>query len=275
MLNCTSLQDLRAEAIGFETKACSRTDPTPDVSSLYRRRSSARVRPEIVTAHPVLAELTDGLPIATRLAATLTPEQMMSDVVIGWRRYSRVRRIPFTMGAAAARATLFMAGVVLIASLGGTVLMRRRPAWATGSANRRLILGVVGIGVVVWSSVLLATPVVELDGGGVHPVIVKSEHWHIQDVLQNLATDAVAGEPAVPDALRWGEDEAELDWLNRLARSVISSDQFNDYTVRTRAEIRAIDAPNGFTIRPAESGEGYEYVRYGYYGEEYPEPFEY
>lgn len=107
----------RAAAPGFSVEVCAETDYTVTnwLSLPWRRQSHT-----LAIGHSELRRLADGLPVLTKLSATLTPAQMATDAWREWQPFARTWKTLWTAEAAwqdtlNAGVSLLMAGLVVTA----------------------------------------------------------------------------------------------------------------------------------------------------------------
>ena len=167
--------------------------------------------PNIV--HPLLRRWTDGLPVATKLAATLTPADMRQDVWIEWTPFSETRSRLFSHAGAWIYASNWGAGVLAAGLLACVVF-----TWIVsgpqfrGRALARLAGGVTVPSMALVGMVYLALPKTEIR-------LVKNPSVRTQSILYEISWDLL------DDAERqdhWTRAEASAR-----ARDVITVPQTN------------------------------------------------
>lgn len=111
----------RARAKHFKVERCTRPS-TPRANSERAYRDET-----LIIAHPKLVEWVGEAAVATKLTATLSPEQMREDVWIEWRPFSERRNTRYSQRGAVTLALNWSVGLLL----GATVLLG-----LTGLASR-------------------------------------------------------------------------------------------------------------------------------------------
>jgi hypothetical protein len=131
------LGDGRAAARDFTVEVCQR--PTYLLTNSALTLPRRRHRETLDIAHPELRRLAAGLPVLTKLSATLSPTQMASDAWIEWQPFKPHWRRLWTPQAAAE--DTFNLGVTLL--MAGLVVTAAAAAIRRGSGRRILLKGTV------------------------------------------------------------------------------------------------------------------------------------
>jgi hypothetical protein len=143
----------RAQAAHFKVERCIEPQYVTDSS-----RTRQRPRKGLNIAHPQLVSWVGGAPVATKLTATLKPEQMRQDVWIEWQNYEEKQKVLFSRKAARTIALNWASGVLLVG-----LLLSQLMAILRRSTDRWLAGGVVlGASLVVGSVIFWALPKVEV-----------------------------------------------------------------------------------------------------------------
>jgi|GEM_PF-542395 len=121
----------RAEAEHFRVEHCYRPayPKMPPEGSRWGYWSSAKW----IVVHPLLRKWVDGAPVATKLTATLTPDQMQQDVWLQWspfkekeqRLYSRTGALTTGLNWGASLAAVGMLGIGLVRFSSGKPVSKR------------------------------------------------------------------------------------------------------------------------------------------------------
>jgi hypothetical protein len=136
----------RAQAANFKVERC--VEPQYATALTPTRPRSGKA---LSIGHPQLLSWVGGAPVATKLTATLTPEQMRRDVWIEWQEYEERQKVLFSRKAARTVALNWASGVLLVG-----LLLSQLMAVLRRSTDRWLVKA---SGVVLGASLVVATVV--------------------------------------------------------------------------------------------------------------------
>jgi hypothetical protein len=147
--------DQRANARHFKVERSTRPI-YPENDGGYVRRSSETIN----IRHPLLRSWVEGAPVATKLTAKLTPEQMRRDVWLEWRDFRETRNRHFSHAGAATLALNWGAGILLVGMAAAYVVARSaRPGNPKYSPPLQLALA---ISLLVGGMIYLLLPKIEV-----------------------------------------------------------------------------------------------------------------
>lgn len=250
----------RAEAVHFKVERCTQPlyPPLPSASMDGWSRAALET-PSIV--HPLLRKWLDGAPVATKLTARLTPEQMRDDVWLQWTAFSEKRHRLYSHDGALTSALNWGTGA-LAATLLGTGFFWRALKKAAERRSRNIVNAAALVGTFVAVGVFLALPKTEVR-------LVRHAYGSTINNVHSLRLSI-----RDTDAGTWAEASAE-------ARRVLTSAS-NDARSRGYGEgeesnplenavlggtMREEDSPGNFTIR--EAGDQVEFISYDAQGAEH------
>ena len=150
----------RAEAPYFEVERCARPEYPAQTLPHGLDFNSFKASDTLKIVHPLLRKWVDGTPVATKLTATLSPEQMRDDVGISWVPFSTKETIRYSRQGAWIYAANWGTGVLAAIMLPGFVF-----GGTGGIRARRLILCFivgVGAGITAASAVYARLPQIEV-----------------------------------------------------------------------------------------------------------------
>jgi hypothetical protein len=249
----------RARASHFKIERCTKPAypgmPSKEVSNWTRWSPGT---PNIV--HPLLRKWVDGSPVATKLAATLTPNEMRQDVWLDWVAFSEKRSRLFSRQGALTWSLNWGSGMLAVSLLAACL-------FATGKEALVVLLAktakwIVLVAILVGGAVYFGSPKTEVR-------FVKRYIASSQDSLYSLYfwlsdTNYASHAEASGDASRVlanpNNDARWKGWLtNHSGRS------FENYLSGGR--VREEDSPGNFTLR--EVGDELEFVIYDAQGAEH------
>jgi hypothetical protein len=135
-------------------------------------------KPEILQiAHPLLRKWVDGTPVATKLTATLSPDDMRDDVWISWASFSEMGTSVFSHHGAVIYALNWGMGVIAAIILTAFVVGSRREDRTKRLA--RLVGLAAGFGIILTIAVYILLPKTEVR-------IVRGYRPPIIDALENF-----------------------------------------------------------------------------------------
>jgi hypothetical protein len=242
----------RAKAAHFTVTRCARPQyPQPSESWANWTPED----PNIV--HPLLRKWVGGSPVATKLDAALSPEEMRQDVWIDWEPFSEQRSQVFSRTAAANRALNWGTGI-LACGLVAAAVLTRIPKGSEGW--KRSMSGIAGILIVAGATI----------GGAIYLALPKSEvrlvHWPYHKTHQSLYQLSIELE----DSRFAGADEARAE----IRRIVGGRDgkffkkmgvDWENYYLGGR--IHEEDSPGNFVMR--DTAGGIEFVAHDAQGTEH------
>jgi hypothetical protein len=150
----------RAEAPYLEVERCDK--PEYPVQALQHEVDfdSFKTPETLKIVHPLLRKWVDGTPVATKLTATLSPEQMRDDVWISWVPFSQKETFRYSRQGAWMYAVNWGSGVLAAIMLPGLIF-----GGTSGNRAKRLIRYFVvglGAGITAASAVYAELPQVEV-----------------------------------------------------------------------------------------------------------------
>lgn len=203
----------------------------------------------ITLAHPLLHELALSTTVATKLSATLTPQQQSSDAVLTWTEPTESGGVKFSRkgasGAAldAASGTLLITLIVLIVL---AAMRKQNAAWVFRKFTWALLIGLL-----VGGAVYAALPKVEVVEGSLRSSWRAYRPHHL---IASAAGDELrAADPA--------DGAADAPLIERARAAVIRlwKDQVED---DLGAMPREQDSPRNFILREGKQPGSIEYVWY-------------
>jgi hypothetical protein len=202
--------DRRAAAPHFEEVRCEVLNASENAINMGLRWHHTG---EIVIVHPLLKELVGSSTVATKLSATLTPEQQKSDAVLSWHvprksgglKYSERGASAFAEGIAVAT---LVAGLIVAVGIGG--VRKKSRGWVIWRMTWALVPAVIaGCGAYVW------VPKIDVvTESGIS--VLKAHSWHesaayaMVETLMEKAAE-MPERPTVEDARR----VVEAEWRSR------------------------------------------------------------
>lgn len=255
----------RAEIPGFETVHCAQVGyggPEGDPDDHGNWSSPLVSENRIPIGHPGIRGLTRQAPVATKLSATLLPEQMTTDALVTWKPFLRQKQAVYS------RQGTFT--IVANWCISAFCLMALSLLWArsTGRMTRSASLKAAAAGAL---ALLVA-------GGGVRML------WPTEDVQltyspqtrnasahRDIAASIAYFEHGLP------EDATTVEWVRKRVDHLLNSPDSpvgdyrmhwnrNPFTGGPRVEE---DSPGNYTVRPA--GRKPAYVWYDGFGGEHVE----
>jgi len=246
----------RAQARHFKVDRCARPDyPKPGESWTHWMPRTVSVK------HPLLRNWTEGLPVATKLVATLSPADMRQDVWLDWIAFSEKGNVIFSRSGASSIALNWGAGVLgvgLLATAWGMAVARpdaRR--WSL----QKLAAVVAILGILVTSAIYPALPKTEVR-------LVKNPTARAQSILYQISWELMDGFGRTNAAGSHSE-------LSRKAHDVITvaetnapywkewvdtTDWYHWQNYFLSGPVHEEDSPGNFTFRKA--GDRFEFVAY-------------
>lgn len=244
----------RAEARHFQVERCTRPAyPEPPKPSRYGP-SWGRWSPDtLIVVHPLLRQWVEGTAVATKLTATLTPDQMREDVWLRASHYQEKRNRLYSETAAMTMALNWGSGVFAVGLLAAYGLFFAR---AGQRARFGPTVGLAAIaGLVLTGLVYLILPTAEVR-------LVKRPFSGAQHVLRYLAMEL------------WDDQPRTREEVRRELRQLLATPSEEHPGVRLAqhfggtgwanlllgGSIREEDSPGNFTVR--ENGDELEFLGY-------------
>jgi hypothetical protein len=234
----------RATAPGFAVERCAK----PVYPVLNEGRPRFLYDGDLRIRHPVLRALVDQSPVATKLTAQLSSEEMRRDVYIAWTPFQEKRLTYFSPHGAAMVASNVSLSLIAMGLLVWYCTATSQRAWARQCWQCCRIAMVLGG--LIWCPIYLLVPKT--------PVLLASHReagmWHLDEI---------------PWALhgRWGEGATnmpDLAWIRQQLRE--GSPQRNGLRIGVQTNAifgrpwREEDSPGNYTLR--QTPEGIDFVSY-------------
>jgi hypothetical protein len=217
-----------ASAPHFKPIRCATPREWDDRAQSYRSGPRHAIR----VGHEGLLALTRGSSTATRLSATLSPDQMRQDVVIDWITPRSMGHTVHSNEGALSRAALIGSGIVIVASLSVlmlTPLLRLSTATAVRALASSILLA-AAVFLIAW----LATPTVPTIQGD------RYRSPFVHHVLESQVWAEIDYDPAAPYR------HATIEGMRPILKSAAAKVRENG---SIKADLREEDSPFNYTIR--------------------------
>lgn len=221
----------------------------------------ARVWPRgrVTLGHPLLHELAQGMLVATKLTATLTPQQQSTDAVLTWTEASESGGVKFSKKGASGAALDAASGALLITLIILIVLaaMRKQGApWVFRKCTWALLIAFI-----VGGAVYVALPKVEVKEGG-----FRTAH-RMHNAHHEIASEAM-DELGRLDPANAQTDLPRIDQARAAVQRLWKEQVEEDRAPLPREE----DSPMNYIIREGKGSGTIEYVWYDAVGTPQVEP---
>ena len=224
----------RAEAKNFEVVRCASV-VFPNESPWPRNDTTETPVPVV---HPKLRQWTLGCAVVTKLAGTLTPEQMLEDATIAWSSYQPHWQTIYSRRGALITAANWAVGLVFCAAVLSVVLLALKHEWR--SATGRIVITVFMLGLLVFAITYQALPKVQVRAG-------RFPRYFLRYLLGSLGQNVVSKwETTPPKSLAEARQTVEEMALPRTENFLLGG------------KIREEDSPGNYLLRSTESG--FEFV---------------
>jgi hypothetical protein len=218
----------RAEADHFKVERCAPVE-FPEKTSW-----AATQTPEVGVKHPKLRQWVQGSSVATKLSATLAPEQMQNDVAIRWVPFAPHQEVLYSRKGAAITAANWAMGFILGLSSCAVIALAIKREWRW--ATTRIAAVVVGFGLLIFCVGYVALPKVPVHFN-------KLRLYHAQRRLEELGKFVTAHwEQSPPNSLAEARKAA-----------VLNPDPITD-NILLGGKIREDDSPGNYQIRQTTNG---------------------
>jgi len=244
----------RAEARHFRVERCTRPDYlAPPEMKPYGGRW-LRWTPETPNIiHPLLRQWVAGAPVATKLTATLTPDQMREDVWLSASAFREKRNRLYSRTGAMTVALNWGSGLFAIGLLVASLLSLGRPDRQAKLARAAGLSALAGL--VLAGLIYLALPTTEVR-------LLRSPSMGAQNVLFYLATAILDDRPRTQAEIRQ-ELRRVLATPSEAYNGVFVSKHHGGTgweNLLLGGPIREEDSPGNFTLR--ENGDELEFLGY-------------
>ncbi|MGA2751268.1 MAG: DUF2330 domain-containing protein [Verrucomicrobiota bacterium] len=234
-----------ATASGFAVERCakpvypvSKNDDRPQ----YRDNGDLRIR------HPLLRALVDQSPVATKLTAQLSSEEMQRDAYIAWTPFQEKRLTYFSPHGAAMLASNVSLSLIAMALLVWYCTATSQRAWAR-QCWRCCRIAIL-LGVILWCPIYLLVPKISVSLAS----FKDAGMWHLHEIPWALEN-------------RWGKaatNMPDLAWVRQQLREGSPERGDLQITVQTNAIFglpwREEDSPGNYTLR--QTAEGIDFISY-------------
>lgn len=247
----------RAEIPNFKVERCSAPFYPGTNAPTLRRITSLRIR------HPLLRSLVAGSPVATKLSATLTSEQMQKDAFITWTPFREKRMTRYSdQGAAIVAANI--AVPLLVAGLLGLLVgfWAREANPIRANSIRKISFMLLVAALFIWGAIFVCLPKTT--------VVVSQSPW-VRILLLHRSVCAELMKHIDEHAqTKNGQAMIDADWVRQ--QLVATADFRKQLSGSLQTNLltgelwREEDSPGNCTIR--QSANGIDYVWYGIEGNE-------
>lgn len=226
--------DRRAEANHFEVARCAPV-VFPNESPWHRKETAEEPVPVV---HPALRQWTLGSAVVTKLTATLTPDQMQSDLEINWVSYAPHQQVFYSKRGAAITAADWAAGFAFCIFLLAAILLAVKREWQSKFGKITAMVFVLGLLTFVVGYFTL--PKIQVRAG-------KFARYHVRYQLDTLGQKVLSQWEAAPPRSLTAAREA----VEQMAKPMTENIYLGG---RTRDE----DSPGNYQVR--QSPMGFEFV---------------
>jgi hypothetical protein len=244
----------RAEARHFRVERCTRPDYlTPPEMEPYGGRWLGWTPETPNLVHPLLRQWVAGAPVATKLTATLTPDQMREDVWLSASAFREKRNRLYSRTGAMTVALNWGSGLFVVGLLVACVVSLGRPDRQSKLARAAGLSALAGL--VLAGLIYLALPTTEVR-------LVKSPSIDAQSILFHLAAAIMDDRPRTREEVR--QELGQVLATPSEAYLGVSFTQRHGGTdwgnLLLGGPIREEDSPGNFTLR--EHGDELEFLGY-------------